>query len=121
MKPEEIMDRLNAITKAEFELNWSLGEIQRTILNDTNPKSKHVILAKQLEEELNRDITDGYVAKVGCLGTLTIYQRQEGHISPTLLKVKEIHSNYSKLLPYGYVMGKKLPKYAYLKVIEQMK
>ena len=121
MKPEEIMDRLNAITKAELEINWSLGEVQRTILNDTNRGSKHVILANQLEDELNKDIRDGYVAKVSCLGMLTIYQKKGGRTSPTLLKVKEIHSDYSKLLPYGYVMGRKLPKYAYLKIIEQMK
>ena len=117
MKPEEIMSRLNAITKAELELNWSLGEVSRAITNDSNKHAKHVALARELEEELNKDIREGYVAKVGFLGTLTIYKVEgEGRYS----QVSRISSDYSKLLPYGYVMGRKIPKKSYLKTIEMM-
>lgn len=117
MTPEEIMSKLNEITKAELQLNWNLGEVARAITNDSNPHAKHVKLARELEESLNKDIREGYVAKVGFLGSLTIYEKgQEGHLA----EIKRINSDYSKLLPYGYVMGRKLPKKSYMQIIEKM-
>ena len=118
MEPNEIMNRLNEITKAELELNWNLSEIKRAILNDSNKDAKHVVLARQLEDELNRDIRQGYVAKVGFLGTLTVYEKKD---DDTLLQVKRIESENLRKLPYGYVMGRKLPKYAYLETLNSMK
>lgn len=118
MKPEEIMERLNAITKAELELNWNLSEMARAITNDSNKNARHNVLARELEAELNKDIREGYVAKVGFLGTLTIYKVEgEGR----LLEVERIRSENSKKLPYAYVMGRKLPKYAYLQTLALMK
>lgn len=117
MEPNEIMKRLNEITKAEFELNWNLGEVSRVVLNDSNRDAKHVTLSRELERELNADIREGYVARVGILGTLTILKKEgDGRF----VEVKRINSEYSKYLPYGYVMGRKLPKSAYREVIAKM-
>jgi len=121
MEPNEIMDRLNAITKAELELNWNLGEVSRAVINDSNKNAKHVVLARELEDELNKDIRDGYVAKVGFLGTLTIYRKERGPVGEHLVEVKRIESENSKKLPYGYVMGRKLPKRAYEQTLASMK
>ena len=121
MEAKELMDRLNEITKAEFELGWNLGEIARTVLNDTNKNVKHVVLARQLQDELNSEIREGYVASVSCLGMLTIYQKVNEHGMDMLKTVKTIHSDFSKKLPYSYVMGKKLSKTAYLQTLELLK
>ena len=121
MKSEEIMQRLNAITKAEFETNWNLGEIARTVKNDIKKESSYNVLAKELKEELNKDIDNEHVIEVSGLGFIAIYKKEFVGDIETYKLEKTIFSENSKLLPYTYTMGKKVSKSIYESTMKILK
>ena len=104
---DEIISKMNSICRMEFEANWNLSEMSRALYHDSNKNQDYVIAKRELEDTLNRQVRDGLRVKVSLYGDITVYEVVEQN---RLREVKRICSQNSKMLPYGYVMGKKVPK-----------
>lgn len=116
---ENTMTRLNEITKAEFELGWNMGEISRTVINDMNKDAKHNVLARKLQEELSKKVPEGYKLHVSGLGSITLYKLNED--DPCIMhELERLYSENSTILPYIYVMGKKVGKKVYLETLDKL-
>ena len=121
MEQQELMNRLNAITRAEFETNWNLGEIARTVKNDIRKDASYNVLARELKEELNRDIDDEHVVQVSGLGFVVYYKKTYINIIEVLQEEKKIFSENSYIIPYSYAMGKKVSKKVYEETLRRLK
>ena len=117
MLAEEIISKMNSICRMEFEANWNLGETSRALYHDSNKDQDYVIARRELEDTLNRQVRDGLRVRVSLYGDITVYEAVEPN---RLREVKRICSQNSKMLPYGYVMGKKVPKKVRDEVLAKM-
>lgn len=122
MEPKEILAKMNEICKMEFEKNWNLSETARVVLNDSNKDCDYVIAKRELQEYLNSVVGEGREVRVNMYGDVTIYEVEKNDDgSKSLREIKTLRSENSRLLPYGYVMGRKMTKKAYKEVIVRMK
>lgn len=122
MEPKEILAKMNEICRLEFERNWNLSETARVVLNDSNKDCDYVIAKRELQDYLNSVVGEGREVRVNMYGDVTIYEvKKNDDGSKSLREIKVLRSENSRMLPYGYVMGRKMTKKAYKEVIERMK
>lgn len=106
---EILSERLDAICMQEFKDNYNKSEYARIFYNNQ--------LAKDLQNELNANVKEGFRFHISSTGTLTIEQFiEKGEGYETWRNVKTILAPLTYKLPYAYVMGKPVGK----KVMEQI-
>jgi len=107
MTTEELVKRLNEVCLEEFRNNYNKSEYARVFY--TNEK------AKELQEELSKNIQEGYKVQVSDCGTLFIYKVEGEGMYRTH---KTVLAPVAYKLPYAYSMGRPVSKKAMLETVD---
>lgn len=121
MEQQELMNRLNAITRAEFETNWNLNELTRLVRNDIKKDAPYNVLARELKEELSKDLDDEHTVSVSGLGFVAYYKKDYINGIEVHNLEKRVFSENSYIIPYSYAMGKKVSKKVYEETLRRLK
>ena len=107
MSTERLSKELNTICLLEFLENYNKSETERIFQEEVKSDLEHLRKARELQEELQKEMKDGYMVEVSGLGILSFYKKVSENEKKLL---HTIFAPITKNIPYGYVMGRKVSK-----------
>lgn len=115
---DNLTARLNAITLMEFKEHFNKSEVSRIVDFDSECSK----MARKLSEELNEKLvgTD-YAVSVSDFGSIEYRKctdRKDGYTTWSVLSTQ--YSPAHELLPYEYVMGRKVGKKKMEEVVREI-
>ena len=116
---EEVKERLNKLTILEFKENYNKSEIQRIVKNYQTEEYKKIV--EEIKEKMSQIYnSDEYSIRVASSYVSINKVLERTKFGTSEQEYEKIWSDNFKILPYGYVMGKKVSKKVMEETIKMM-